>query len=524
MLFYTRNNYLYWKGIVYLACLLIISYVFFRHWHPYLYSHCSTWADQKLYYTAAKAWAHLVPTANNQVYPPGYPLLSAFFYPLFPTDPFVIPDYISLIISVLLVGALSAKIFTNMPNPQLWGLIAATITWGLNARGIFSWVTPWTTSLSTPLMLGIFYLISKLEQKLTNRYYLIAWGIILGSLEMALLITRPADAIFPMLPVLAYIIYLLSQSSKYLASFIPAALVIGVGVGVGVGAHLVIFGKHNASYFAQSNFDTMRLAPQWIIIILGRGLDYPQQQGLAQAFIWFLPGVCGVLYFLIKNNSNYLARIIGISIIIHILMYLSFIDLNPRGLWRYNNYHYFKWLEPLLMVYFIAFFYDTIKYRRNSYAFSLAVASTLILSSFKIIWIPQKDNPAFVTMNNRIAIKHMDFHDILLVHITQQYKQLDNSRPQYKNTNHEVLNNLLYNWTDNIRFPDHMAIQLRQNHPLSGGEIIFNERNLFKRDEVIKHYRYKIEFGLPDQQWFSILKRSALASFERSKMREMYQS
>lgn len=81
---------------------------------------------------------------------------------------------------------------------------------------------------------------------------------------------------------------------------------------------------------------------------------FPDGRGLAAVFPWMVPGIAGMAVCLTvaPGQAGRPAHCLAAgAALAYLAVYLCYRDLHPTGLWRFNNYHYFKWLMPVFGLY-----------------------------------------------------------------------------------------------------------------------------------------------------------------------------
>src|SRR3989344_1207278 len=152
-----------------------------------------TWADQKRYYTQTQAFASFKINSDTFQFPILYPLLGALLLPILPQDPFLVVNVILFLGTLSLTYFVISKSFSK--EKGLYGIIVLI---SIN-RFVYDFVTPWTTSLTTPLFLGLF--------SITQFYRYTLKKLIIATALIGLVgLTRPLDVLF-CLPLLISFIF-----------------------------------------------------------------------------------------------------------------------------------------------------------------------------------------------------------------------------------------------------------------------------------------------------------------------------
>lgn len=162
------------------------------------------WADQRRYYEQTQAIVNLNLNADSFHYPILYPLLGAFFIKFLPRDPFFLVNLGLFTATVGLLYLLVEKIFDRQKAIFAVTLLLST------QRFIYDFVTPWTTSVTTPLFLACLYV-------LFDRPRTIKRLTVFSSLVGLSLLARATDVVFFLPLLFAYGISFRKERLKYLS-------------------------------------------------------------------------------------------------------------------------------------------------------------------------------------------------------------------------------------------------------------------------------------------------------------------
>ncbi|NVN37665.1 hypothetical protein HUK81_12075 [Komagataeibacter swingsii] len=247
-----------------------------------------------------------------------------------------------------------------------------------------------------------------------------------GSVWGLLLMTRPTEAVWISIPSIFFCIYTVVVFKQPIKQKIiisnygifPAILFIIICIYL----HYICYGWSLGPYLSYSldvGFDRRLLVTNWIEMVLGSQPTHEKYYGLAYNFWWVLPGFAGILTALICDKTRWHIHIlVGGTVIFHWLVYLCYRDLHPEGLWRYWNYHYFKWTQPFLFIYGIFF----MRYLFNkSYIYrAICCFSIVMLMScwnFSLKYIIDSNNKITVLSKNEIYMTNgmQSPLDILLI-------------------------------------------------------------------------------------------------------------
>ena len=124
-------------------------------------------------------------------------------------------------------------------------------------------------------------------------------------------------------------------------------------------AYVAVHGWTVSGYLrvsAEIGFEWRLLPLRWVTIMLDPMPLFPEGRGMIEVFPWIVPGLAGMAACLVappgRGTRLPHAVVVGAACA-HVALYLCYRDLHPQGLWRYDNYHYFKWVLPVLALYAI---------------------------------------------------------------------------------------------------------------------------------------------------------------------------
>ncbi len=90
---------------------------------------------------------------------------------------------------------------------------------------------------------------------------------------------------------------------------------------------------------------------RWVMLVIGPRPLLPEGMGLAAGLPWIAPGIAGLLLAVATASRRYpAALLVAATVALHWALYLAYRDLQPYGLWRFYNLHYFKWTFPFLVL------------------------------------------------------------------------------------------------------------------------------------------------------------------------------
>jgi hypothetical protein len=116
--------------------------------------------------------------------------------------------------------------------------------------------------------------------------------------------------------------------------------------------HLVINGPQLGGYIMAGRAQGFAFADlpwrAYVLLVTPRPW-FPQGQSLVEGLPLLVPGAAGliVLALTVRRDMRWWIALIAAAAIPYTTLYLAYTDLQPPGLWLFNNAHYFKWMFPL---------------------------------------------------------------------------------------------------------------------------------------------------------------------------------
>ena len=311
------------------------------------------WWDQSRYLVAALAWSHGNLEAANHWYFPGYGMLGALFVQVTPAEPFVMVDLLCLLATLCLCSALAAAVAPHRAWSGALGAVAFAAVFLDQPLIRHVWVVPWTTTPATVLEVGALLVAIRFQGGPTARDAFLA-----ALCATGLVLFRPIDAMVTLVvlpPAMAIALVRNGRGSS--------ARIVGAAAGgavlpliVFIAAHLATHGFARSEYMVQSaaiGFEWRLVALRWVTLVIDPRPLFPSGRGLAEVFHWMIPGMAALVLGSLGRLGGPVRRhliVLGF-VAATMLAYLAYRDLHPQGLWRFNNYHYFKCVLALLAVY-----------------------------------------------------------------------------------------------------------------------------------------------------------------------------
>ena len=342
------------------------------------------WTDQSRYYRAARAWAAGDLRASQHWYLPGYPLLGALFVAVMPAEPFLVPDLVCLVLTGALMAALAGRLAAGLPYARLLGAVAFLVTCILSRDGLKSWIEPWTSTPLAVVVLGTLLAALRFGDRPG-----VGRGFACGLLWGAIVMVRPTEAVAAGVPAALFCLATLLRSglAPGRATGVALAGVAGALLPLlaTLGIHLTLFGWALGHYLAESlgtGFEWRLLPLRWVTLVVAPWPLHAGGNGIGVQFRWVLPGFAGLLTCMFADRGRRGPHwLVGVAVMLHWMLYLTYRDLHPEGLWKYGNYHYFKWTEPVLALYAVLLLRLAVLRRTR-----LAAAGGVCVVAFTCLW------------------------------------------------------------------------------------------------------------------------------------------
>jgi len=346
----------HWKTIAILA-FLIYCYFYFtsdilpgetrRGWFD--------WWDQSQYLNMAKEMNGFDLKAENYFYGIGYPILGAIFYKIYPPNPFLVPNLVLYVITMLLYHRIAGAYL----NRELALIVLLLMMLGTQITDFF--VVPWN-NISSLVGIGVLIYIAVVVDRI-NIWHSMAIGLVIGWVFAS----RYVDAIF-LLPIAGYIFFKVIRNNGYHEAkyFIISGMIFLIIVGVVLHTHKMVFGsyfktpyhKHTSmtdggDKFSSAAFQLNRVPDHLYSIIVNPHqfhhigylkLNTPML-GYSFLFVFSLPG----FILQISDKKDSLAGILLGSMIIAFIFYGSFSATRASDL-KYNCLRYFSMWYPILTI------------------------------------------------------------------------------------------------------------------------------------------------------------------------------
>ena len=375
--------------------------------------------DQSKYYEAARAWYALDLAPERHYYLPGYPMMAAPFVGLLGVHAFFPVNLASL----LAVCYFVLRTCDELRLSRIAGLFAllVSVIWQPAIR--IAYAMPWSSTPVAALEAAIVFLFLKADRSRTD---FVLMGILGGLIPMI----RPLD-LLPLAPIYLFLageaLYGLRATQPPAARRLPRlgdiAACVGGGaaaLAVGVLSYSAVHGLSPSPYISISTAIgseySQALVKFYAIFIDPISIYTAGDKGDCEAILhrmpWMLFGFCGVVAAILQRNR---LSAVALWIVLHIVVYVSYTDLIPTGVWRFWNIHYFKPILPFLALLawtFVAGFAERESWKRH---LGIAVAA-MVLSSLHLDLVPlaiaqsrPRDNRGFeLVLSETAPVKAID--------------------------------------------------------------------------------------------------------------------
>lgn len=322
------------------------------------------WFDQSHYWASTLALAHGDLRPDQHWYPFGYALLGAPFVWL-GRQVYFLPD-----LACLLLTARGFISFTQTCGITRTSAMLLFLLGTCGSQSIRSaWAEPWNTTLAAALIWNALALSA--HEIWTASNHTPPPAAARGAFSLALLgailafmpVTRPTDAVIAAPLLIITLAALLLQCENITQKIVRSLALIGGALLAGTASaalYLAIYGLHPTQYMTESRnmgFHLEGLGWKTYMLLLTPRPWFPYGSGLLERLPWIAPGLAGLLVtpFVAERHGKWALVLLSILIVGYSLLFFSYVDLIPTGLWRYNNVHYFKWMLPgLALLGFIA--------------------------------------------------------------------------------------------------------------------------------------------------------------------------
>ncbi len=294
----------------------------------------TAWWDQSHSMTSAMALAHSHLSAELHLYPLGYAVLGAVFAPTMPMHAFFFVDLASLLIAFVAFVSVARR----CGMAPLWGCVIFILAVRGDRVLFDQWVIPWSTT-PTAAVLWVLLAVAAAHMEGVRR------PLLLGLIAACVPLLRPTDSVLAVPALVGCLLVDLRHRRLHWRD--PALAVAGAAlVVVPYGAlHVAIYGWRLSDYMTHSadiGFTLHGLGWKAYVILLDPRDWIGGGMGLVPRLPWLVLGIAG----LVPAVRRPVPAMLAITLLIHAILYLAYVDLLPSGFWRYKNVHYWVWAFP----------------------------------------------------------------------------------------------------------------------------------------------------------------------------------
>lgn len=302
------------------------------------------WSDQIHYLQSAVAFSRGDLAPSEHWYPLGYPLLAAPFAALSAKYAFFLVDLAGLLAAA--IGYLAFARRFGVSVPAICVLFVLPVATYPKLAEI--WVVPWN---STPTA-GLIWLLLAMTASYMFEPVPNAWrAAAMGLVAMSIAAIRPNDGVFAAIfgvVALAHAVTHRRLRGRDAAAAIAGAVLVACAYGA---LHLGIYGWHKTAYMTQERdrlFLFHDLPFKAFVLLFDPRAWFGDGIGIMQHLPWLALTGAGALSapFIFRGPARWAACMLAAALAMHFVVYLSYVELVPTGLDRYDNVHYFKWAFP----------------------------------------------------------------------------------------------------------------------------------------------------------------------------------
>ncbi len=317
------------------------------------------WMDQGLYLKSSTAFAALDFRSASHFYPPLYPAIGAFFLPFSRLHPFYLVDLVLMAGFFLLVFSLfqhrlgaRIAVFPVVAGMALYPVVG------------LQWVVPWTSTLSAFLVVAALVLFDQFERMRSEpgriRSFLLN-GFLFGVVVGSQIPVRPADiaTVAPVAILYAIMVFRMMVGGTADQRRRGAVAVVGGIAGFSlplaffIGFNLASTGTTTGRYFGtvvtDIGFDVTQV-PERLFSLFVASQPYFLEfnaDWISVIPVFFIAVVFAIVASLFSGPAT--LRVAGAMMAVQLLIYASYRDSLPIGMFRYYNVHYYKWMFPVAL-------------------------------------------------------------------------------------------------------------------------------------------------------------------------------
>ena len=352
--------------------------------------------DQSNYLRSAQAFAAGRLDPSLHWYPLGYALIGAPFVKGSIGHAYLLPDL------ALLLASYAA--FLSFAGRVGVGRVVAALLFLLGTMGAValreSWAQPWNTTASSALIWSMLALAARVLDGRPAGGGRASALAALGWVAAAIPFVRPTDLMLVAIVLGGTGLVLLRRrdlGGRDVGFLMLGALLAGVPEAL---LWLAIYGPHQSGYMVaarQLGFSLRGLWWKTYLLLLVPRPWFPYGGGLLERLPWMVPGLAAMLAlpWIARGTAGAGLALLAVCIVAYDLLFFSYVDLLPSGLWLYHNVHYFKWTMPgMTLLGFVLLRALATGPRRPAV---LALAAVILLSGVRLMPRPAgADAPAWM--------------------------------------------------------------------------------------------------------------------------------
>ncbi len=250
------------------------------------------------------------------------------------------------------------------------------------------WAEPWNTTLSTALIWSMLAIAAQLLMGMATGRSRVWRLAALGWLAGAIVFCRPTDALLVGICASWSGGYLLRH--RRLSPWDVVTVLVGSLIALLPESLLWwrIYGWHESAYMQMSKTLGFSLRGLWwktYMLLLSPRPWFPAGAGLIEHWPWLIPGIAGMaaLPWITQGKTRSILALLSVSIVSYELLFFSYVDLLPSGLWRFHNVHYFKWTIPGLLL--LAFVLVRALAQGKRHPAAIALVLVVLLTGLRLI-------------------------------------------------------------------------------------------------------------------------------------------
>lgn len=307
------------------------------------------WWDQSKYLESADALRRFDLSPGKHWYPLGYSFLGAAGGWVFPGDPFLLVNAILLAVYCFcFIRFFSAYIGVMPSGAILIGslLFPLTIEYPANPMSVpvlLQFTVPWNT-----IAVSAYYMAALLALQRSRSTPSRSPDIILGSLSILVLFTRPSDLLPLMVLGFAYLFTRIRQKDGW--KNIVAGILAGSSVlSIFLVLMLAIYGGLETPYSSLSNnigLGFSNLPERFYAIYVDATPTWGENISIFSMQPWlYLAVPAAIIWFAIGGRE---ALVTGLMVLTSAIVYLSYNDFAPLNVFRFQLLHYITWALPVI--------------------------------------------------------------------------------------------------------------------------------------------------------------------------------